>query len=297
MANTRNFNIEDMVNLCKTGTPYQKELAMEQIIINNDNLIRSTIKRYYSSYRHNYAEDMLQEGRRAILEHALDFDAAKGTFSTFIVPYIKDAIKLYICELHGLTTHYASQIKKYNKAIDALKATGVENPMFGEIAEKMGVGIDAVKRVHDMSAHMNAVSIEGDGKDKELYSDPYTTTPEVMAEVKDTKDTLHAAIAELPEKERQVITACFFAEDKELSLAVVAKLLGMDVSEVRRLKNRALRHLKESSRLMDYDITSKRRALEDFADSIEISFDLPRDMVEADINIALTIDEDIELAL
>lgn len=272
--------------------------AMEAIIKNNDNLVLHIINRYFSSYRHNYMEDMRQEGRMAMYQYAAKYDSAKGRFSTFITPYIIDAIKTYICEVHGISTHYSGQIKKYNRAVESLKQAGLDDPTFGDIAEEMGVGIDAVQRVHEMAGAMNHASIEGDGKDRELCS-PFNASPEALLEKQCVVESVGRAVAQLPDNERAVIMEAFFSDsgNKEVPLTEVAARLGMDVSTVRRLKNKALRRMESSTFLRDFNVTRKRRELEDYADTLGVTFALSGETVSANVEIALNLAESSDITL
>lgn len=286
----------ELVEIYKTGSDREKDLAIELVIEKNDNLVLHIINTWFPSYAHNYIEDMRQEGRQAIFLHAADFDPERGMFSTFITPYIKDAIKMYICGIHGISTHYSAQIKRYRKAIRALEQRGIENPTFGDIAEEMGVGLDAVQRVFEVATHMNPISIEGDEKDKELCS-AFTSSPDTIYEREELKKTIADAVNSLPEDERAVILESFFSDDggKNATLIDVANKLGSDVSTVRRLKNRALRRLQDCQQLSDYSVSRKRRQIDEFSQTLHISFTLPAEVISADIDMALSLEgESIE---
>jgi len=286
------MSTSELVEIYKMGSDREKDLAMELIIVKNDNLVFHIINTWFPSYVHSYIDDMRQEGRQAIFLHAADFDPEKGTFSTFITPYIKDAIKMFICGVHGISTHYSAQIKRYRKAIHALEQRGIENPTFGDIAEEMGVGLDAVQRVHEVALRMNPISIEGDDKDKELCS-AFTSSPDVLYEHEEFKNTIADAINSLPKEERAVILESFFSESgKETTLIDVAHRLHSDVSTVRRLKNRALRRLQDCYQLSDYGVSRKRRQIDDFGQSLTITFSLPPKVVDTNISIALSLDDD-----
>lgn len=284
-------DVSELMDVYRNGSPRESEMAMELIITQNEPLIVSIINKYYRSYIHCYMDDMLQEGRQAIFEHVVDFDPDRGAFSTFVTPYIIDAIKTYICSVHGISSHYASQIKRYNNAVAALAAAGNKNPSFSAIAEKMGVGVDAVQRAHNMSTKMNPVSIDGDEKERELAS-PLKSSPEQVVEQEERKSTIARALQELTPFERSVIVETYFNDDgKETPLRDVADTLGSDVSTVRRAKNLALRKLQESAVLSDYSPSRKRRELEDYAEGLVVSFILPEEAVAANVEIALSIED------
>lgn len=291
--NSTSMSIEELVRVLNEGTPWQQKEAMDTILATNDSLIISLINKHFPSYRYSYMEDMCQEGRIALFEHAKDFNPEKGRFSTFIAPYIIDAVKNYICSLHEISTHYVGQMKRYRKAIEALRARGIDNPTFGQIAEEMHVGLDAVQRVHEISMNFNPISIEGDEKDKELSS-PYESTPDAICEQNEFREQILNAVSSLPLDERRVVRETFFADsgERELPTAVVAANLGMDISEVRRLKNLAMRRLRNNLQRHDFTESEGRRELESFANSMVISFALPAEAVEANIDIALTLSDD-----
>lgn len=288
-----NMSIEELVRVLNEGTPWQQKEAMDVILATNDSLVISLINKHFPSYRYSHMEDMCQEGRIALFEHAKNFDPEKGRFSTFIAPYVIDAVKNYICSLHEISTHYVGQLKRYRKAIEALRARGIDNPTFGQIAEEMHVGLDAVQRVHEISLNFNPISIEGDEKDKELSS-PYDATPDAICEQNEFREQIRNAVGSLPVDERRVIRETFFSDsaERELSLAAVADKLGMDIGEVRRLKNLAMRRLRNNLQHHDFTESEGRRELESFANSMVISFALPAEAIETSIDIALTFSDE-----
>lgn len=281
---------EQLVDILNNGSESEQAFAMELLLEKNNNLIGHVMHKYYHTYCVEHQDDMWQEGRLAIFSHAKDFDPSRGTFSTFITPYIKDAIKMYICEIHGISPHYAVQVKKLNAAINDLAAAGVDNLDFGQLAEIMGVGPDAVARIYSMSQHLNMASIEGDGKSNTLAS-PMSESPYAQVAEAEKNSAIHRAVDKLPKGERAVINATFFGDsDRERSLSDVAKELGMSTSEVRRLKNLALRRMAEFREMYDYDFTPERRQLDDYAQTLTATFILPEDVVRANVDIAITLD-------
>ena len=71
----------------------------------------------------------------------------------------------------------------------------------------------------------------------------------------------------------------------------------MDVSQVRRLKNLGLRRLKNELEMQSDDMktTRQRRTLEDYAEGLTVSFTLPENVVEMNIDIAYQLGDEEEL--
>ena len=271
----------------------EQAMIMEWVVANNERLILHVINRHYSSYRHNHLEDMMQQGRMALFTNAPLFDTEKSySFSTFITPYILDAIKTYICEVHDISPHYAVQMKKYQRALERLKVMGIETPTMDQIANEMGVGLDAAQKVYNISCRLNTLSIDGDEKDRSM-EDPYTESPDKIFETKEFKESVQRAINRLSPDQQAVIRETYFSDEKkDASMNTVSRRLGMDVSRVRRLLNQAKRDLLYAPELRDYTMSRMQMDLEDYTDSLMIDFVLPSDAIEANLDIAMTIDLD-----
>lgn len=285
--------VSELLEIYRNGSPREKTLAMNQIVMGNDNLIIHIINKFFFSYKSKHMEDMRQEGREALFRHVVNYDETRGKFSTYITPYIIDAIKNYVCSMHEISTHYASQLKRYHKALAALSQRSIENPTLGDIADEMEVGLDAAQRVMEIAQHLNPISLEGDEKDKELTS-AYSSSPDAVYEQKEFHERIGKAIASLSEAERTVIKLSYFSDKsgKEVPLADIASTMGKDVSAVRRLKNLALRKLQESPYLADFSASKQRRKLEDYAEGLQISFAIPASVVDCNISIALSLEDD-----
>lgn len=236
------LSTEELVRLLKAGNSREQQYAMEAIVVNNEKLVSHLIKKYYPSYRHNYMEDLMNVGREAIFLHAPDFDpdlinpdsGKPYRFSTYITPYIVNALKLSTCDVHGITPHYAAQIKRLKRAIEKLNREGIENPTLDMLAEEMSVGVDAVQRAYELSCQVNPISIEGDEKDKSIC-DSYRNAPDAIYERKEFVDAVEKAVKKLPPDEYKVIECSYLSSSdaKEVPLTVVSQKLGMDITTVR----------------------------------------------------------------
>lgn len=294
------LSTEDLVRLLRNGSDREQQYAMEAIVVNNEKLVSHLIKKYYPSYRHNYMEDLMNVGREALFLHAPDFDpdlinpdsGKPYRFSTYITPYIINALKLSTCDVHGITPHYAAQIKRLKRAIEKLSREGIDNPTLDMLAEEMGVGVDAVQRAYELSCQVNPISIEGDEKDKSIC-DSYRNSPDVIYERKEFVEAVERAVKKLPPDEYKVVECSYLSSSdaKEVPLTVVARKLGMDITTVRRLKNMAMRRLQQDKSLKAYvNGRSRYQGMDDFIESMEINFVISDASVNMNLDIAMGID-------
>lgn len=292
-AYASNLPTPELLTVYHEASEKEQAMIMEWVVANNERLVLHVINRHYSSYRHNHLEDMMQQGRMALFTYSPQFDVEKPySFSTFITPYILDAIKTYICEVHDISPHYAVQMKKYYRAMNSLKSAGIENPTLDQIANAMGVGLDAAQKVYNISCRLNVLSIDEDEKQRRL-EDPYMDSPDKIVEKKEFKESIQRAINRLTPEQQAVVRATFFSDEKkDASMNAVSLKLGMEVSRVRRLLNQAKRDLLYAPELRDYTMSREQTALADYTDSLMIDFVLPANAVEANLDIAMSLDLD-----
>lgn len=289
-AELETMKMPELIARYKLGTEAERALIVTKVIMDNDKLITHLLKKHFPSYIKGHYDDMCQEGRIAISQHFADFQPEKGKFSTYISTYILEAFKWYICSLHGISSHYFTQLKRLNQAIAELNARGYKDITADLIAEEMGVGLDAVLAVMAIRDRINHISIEGDEKEKTLFSGEILG-PEEQFERDEEVEALRSAVRRLPPKERRVIIASYLnEEERELPLRDVSRKLDMDVTTVRRLKNRALRQLKRDDILTGHFGGSRDCEVSDFADALTIDFVISRSTVDENLEIAFDID-------
>lgn len=289
----------ELVELSINGTPSEQEDAATAIIENNVGLVVSCIKKHYPTYMARYMDDMLQEGKMAIFIHFKDYDKSKSEFSTFIIRYILDALKNYICEIHNTTPHYLKRYKDITDAVEELRNRGIENPDFGTISEQLGIGIPALQRAISVSNNANTVSIDsGNWVERE---GEFSVSPEDIVEKKVMQETVRKAIEELSKGEAEVIKVAWFTSnsnfkkgDKAIPLPEVARILNMSVTDVRRYYNSGMRHLENSERLRNYDckVSDGRLAMEKYLNSLTVQFGMDDDSVNLNVDFVLNLKDE-----
>lgn len=185
-------------------------------------------------------DDLMQAGMLGLLEAASHYAADRGaSFETYAGIRIRGAM---IDALRKLDWAPRSVHRRAREAATAMRQIEIE---FGreardaEVAVRMGVSIDEYHRImHDASScqisSLDDVSTASDVADR--GADPLRA-----AQSGEFREALAAAIADLPERERLVMSMYY---DDELNLKEIGAVLDISESRVCQLHGQALVRLK-----------------------------------------------------
>ncbi|MBO5525953.1 MAG: sigma-70 family RNA polymerase sigma factor [Clostridia bacterium] len=191
-------------------------------------------------------DDLFQVASEALLKGIDSFDPDLGVqFATFITPTITGKIKNYFRDYSRLVkvprklSELSAEIRKENEK--ALSETG-KKPSVGELATRLGVNEEEIVRAMEISSHVS-LDQETRGEDDEgtpLYN--------VIADRRDAfeefdqKESLRAAMADLTEEEKFLVS-CRFGH--EYSQAETAKRMNVSQMYVSRMERKLLDKLRE----------------------------------------------------
>jgi RNA polymerase sigma factor for flagellar operon FliA len=185
--------------------------------------------------------DLIQAGMLGLLEAAAHYTAGKGaSFETFAGIRIRGAM---LDALRKLDWAPRSVHRKAREAATAMRAVELESGREArdvEVAARMGVSLDSYHRVVQDAASCQLASLDdGDGG----ITDVPDRSADPQAEVQgvEFRDSLAAAISELPERERLVMSLYY---DEELNLKEIGAVLKVTESRVCQLHGQALVRLK-----------------------------------------------------
>jgi len=184
--------------------------------------------------------DLIQAGMLGLLEAAAHYTAGKGaSFETFAGIRIRGSM---LDALRKLDWAPRSVHRKAREAASALREVELESGREArdvEVAARMGVSLDEYHRVVQDAAGCQLSSLdESDGG-----TDVADKAADPQAEVQGSefRDALIEAIAELPERERLVMSMYY---DDELNLKEIGAVLKVTESRVCQLHGQALVRLK-----------------------------------------------------
>ena len=213
--------------------------ACEQVLLENNGLIWSVVRRYYG--RGVEPDDLYQLGCLGFLKAVQGFDPEFGTqFSTYAVPKIAGEIRRFLRDDGPVKV--SRGLKERGVGIRAararLSAALGREPSLSELAEETGLAPEDIAAAE--TAIDPVVSLQAEtGTDGLTLEGLITAGNEEDGLVE--RITLRAALSQLPEREQQVLLLRYY---KGLTQMNTARVLGVSQVQVSRLERRALDRLR-----------------------------------------------------
>ena len=213
--------------------------ACEQILLENNGLIWSVVRRYYG--RGAEPDDLYQLGCLGFLKAIQGFDSEFGTqFSTYAVPKIAGEIRRFLRDDGPVKV--SRGLKERGTAIRAargrLAAELGREPTLSELAEETGLSPEDIAAAE--TAIEPVVSLQAEtGADGLTLEGILTVGNEEENLVEHI--TLRAAVSALPEREQQVLLLRYYRGMTQMN---TARVLGVSQVQVSRLERRALEKLR-----------------------------------------------------
>ncbi len=214
--------------------------ACEQVLLENNGLIWSVVRRYYG--RGVEPDDLYQLGCLGFLKAIQGFDPEFGTqFSTYAVPKIAGEIRRFLRDDGPVKV--SRGLKERGTAIRGararLSAQLGREPTLSELAEEVDLSPEDIAAAE--TAIEPVVSLQTEtGTDGLTLEGMLTAGNEEEGMVE--RLTLRAAISDLPEREQQVLLLRYY---KGLTQMNTARVLGVSQVQVSRLERRALDKLRD----------------------------------------------------
>ena len=213
--------------------------ACEQVLLENNGLIWSVVRRYYG--RGVEPDDLYQLGCLGFLKAVQGFDPQYGTqFSTYAVPKIAGEIRRFLRDDGPVKV--SRGLKERGTAIRSARsrlAAGLgREPSLSELAEETGLSPEDIAAAETASEPVISLQSET-GADGLTLEGMLTAGNEEDGMVE--RLTLRSAISALPEREKQVLLLRYY---KGLTQMNTARVLGVSQVQVSRLERRALDKLR-----------------------------------------------------
>ena len=224
----------NLIRMAKQGDG----LAKEKLLVENNNLIKSIVRRYMG--KGVEYDDLYQLASMGLLKAINGFDESFGVrFSTYAVPMIAGEIKRFMRDDGSIKVSRAlkSCAKQINAFIEEYSVVHGAQPTVKIIAEKFNMPESEV--VFTMGSTRMPVSIYNQGE----YKDEKTQELLEKLPVEDKQEDiieelqLRSAIAGLPERDRKIIMLRYF---RDMTQSEVANMLGVSQVQVSRIENRIM---------------------------------------------------------
>ena len=280
-----------------SGDEAKRQYALERAMREMEGFIHLIIKRSYSTYTKKYFYDLLQEGYLGVAIGMNKYNPDISMPSTFFFPYIKHEMQGFITRnVDKTTSHYSSNIKKINKAIEMLEEKGVQYTNV-DIAIQTGMTIETVDQSLAIRNCRDEVHIDAcppNVIDAELENSR-AKTPEQEFMEQEEKQTIYRTMNTLlTDDEIKILQFHFGLEDGEgksvdvKSEGEIAKALSMPKDKVKRILNRAIRKLRQSELSNIYSDSVKKESK--FLEEVEIAT-IPREQTVQDIEFLTMLDD------
>ena len=228
--------MEELIRRAQNG---DKE-ASERLVTENAGLIWSVAKRFLG--RGTEAEDLYQLGCLGFLKAVEGFDLEFGTqFSTYAVPKISGEIRRFLRDDGAIKV--SRSLKERSAAVRSARALlgsalGRE-PSIKELSDHLGLAPEDIAQAEAATREVESIHREC-GEEGFTLENVLTDTEseERMLE----KIALRQAIAELPEREKCVISLRYF---HGLTQDRVAKVLDVSQVQVSRIEKKAIGILRD----------------------------------------------------
>ncbi len=231
--------------------------ALEKLCKANLRFVVSVSKQYQNQGLS--LPDLINEGNLGLLKAAERFDETKGfKFISYAVWWIRQSILQALAEqarIVRLPLNKIGAINKVNKAYGELEQKHEREPNPDEIAEALGLTLEDVKEALRHSGRhlsMDAPIIDGE-ESSDMYevlsSKNPSETPENSLLYDSLKNEIERTIATLPQREADVILHYFGLSGLQPhTLEEIGEKLDLTRERARQIKERALKHLKHTSK-------------------------------------------------
>lgn len=216
--------------------------GLEEVLRNVEGLIHHQAKKLCRN--DSLMEDLLQEGRAAVMEAAEKFDPSRGAlFTTYALPLIRAAMVEYLAKADSPVPLPLSRYVQLRKIGKAVSANEKEQDQLAEICQVLGVSLRVAQalRKEYLSFRSDPMSID----DLDRMGSDFTSNPAYVYEQRLLFQGIAAALDELPSRERNLILRYLGLEGKTMTFQELAILFNYNgPSSAEKAYHRAVEKLK-----------------------------------------------------
>ncbi len=237
----------DQLAVLAEGTPEYQD-ARNTLIEMNMSLVRFAAGRFRSRGPEEM-EDIVQVGMIGLIKAIDRFDLSRETeFTSFAIPYIVGEIKRFFRDTTW-AVHVPRRLQEARvqlaRATDELRSRLGRTPTVKELSDLMSLPEEEVREARFAANGYNSSSLDATlsgGEDGEAALQDFIGSEDQALELVEDFHALAPLLAELDERDRQIIRMRFA---EELTQAQIGECLGVSQMQVSRLLSRTLARLRE----------------------------------------------------
>lgn len=192
-------------------------------------------------------DELIQVGMVGLIEAARSFDPTMGfEFENFALNRVRGAMLDEVRRQSFLPRSAVAFNKAENDAIHTLAAELGRTPTQGEIAQHMRLDIEQFQRERGQAKRFETYSMEVVGEEVMGMPADANFQPEVAVEEAEFMGAVTAAIEQLPEREKLVISLYYV---DELNLKEIGEVIGVSESRVSQILSQIVKKLRLDLRL------------------------------------------------
>lgn len=272
------YDFNEIMADYNSGDPERKKHAVEQALYAMDALVKHVINRHYPTYREKYYDDMLQEGRWAIIDTIGGY-TGKCAPSSYFYTTIRHQIQVFVAEhVHRTTRHYAAMANKIRKAEIALSQ--IDGKDFHDdltISVYTGLPLTTVIETRKQTLAADFVELDANMDTDDLVDTDYGNPAQVYwkeARIRAIHDALHRL---LPTEEKVIKMMYGIDEEDQLTPPEIARRLHLKTEQVRKISQDACRKLANDKRLklelnMEDGYTAQKNKLSEEMPFVPVEF-------------------------
>lgn len=230
--------------------------ALDQMVKANLRFVVSVAKQYQNQGLP--LSDLINEGNLGLIRATYKFDETRGfKFISYAVWWIRQAIMQSIVEQSRIIRLPVNKIGAYTKITKAFQSFEQEyqrEPDVEELMEMLGMTKEEIDEYFRANTVTVSTEMKISGEDvggsslKDILYDRDEISVEDEMMQKNVEAQLNAALANLSERESEIISCYFGLNGKDpMTLEEIGDVYGLTRERVRQIKEKCIRQLKEST--------------------------------------------------
>lgn len=233
--------------LARAGDPEGRE----RMIVCNLRLVVKIARRYMN--RGLPLLDLIEEGNLGLMHAVEKFDPERGfRFSTYATWWIRQTIERALMNQSRtirIPVHVSKELRAQSRVARSMMQELGREPTEEELARRLGKTVLEVQRLRAMSEPSTSidvvVGVDGERSLTDILPDEKASGPSALLEDQDIRNLVSAWLAELDQKQREVLVRRFGLYGYErCTLEQVGAEIGVTRERVRQIQMEALKRLR-----------------------------------------------------